>query len=331
MAGDDKRERRERTRLAALAAKAELIGQVVLDRYVIEEVLGAGAMGTVYRGRHNKLKRNVAIKIMHEHLAAEPALLERFRREATAAGKLDHANVVSVLDVGEHAGKHVMVMEYAKGNALTDIMTGPLAIDRVLRLLVQLLRGLEHAHAERLVHRDLKPDNVILQTSETGEEVARIVDFGIAVLRAPDESIEGGRLTASGMIVGTPQYMAPEQARAEPVDQRADLYALGIIMYEMLSGITPFDGSPMEVALQKIDHDPPPFAQRAPHVAIDRVLEAYMRRLVARDREQRFATAHAALELLELYQRDRLAAASLLGVIDIERALAVVSLPDPPR
>ena len=327
-ADDEKRTRRERTRIAAssLAPKSGLIGQVVLDRYVIEEQLGEGAMGTVYRGRHHKLKRSVAVKIMHEHLAAEPTLLERFRREANSAGKLDHPNVVSVLDVGEMPdGKPVMVMEYAKGHPLTDIMTGPLPVDRALRLLGQLLRGLVHAHDVGLVHRDLKPDNVILGTNESDEETARIVDFGIAILREPDEQQQ--RLTATGMIVGTPQYMAPEQARAERADHRADLYALGIIMYEMLSGRTPFDGTAMEVALAKIDHDPPPFAVRAPGITIDRVLEAFMRKLLARDREQRFPTAHQALEVLELYQRDRLAAASALGVIDVDKALKLISLP----
>jgi len=224
-----------------------------------------------------------------------------------------------------------MVMELVEGEPLADSMTGPMPVARVLRIVEQLLRGLDHAHAEGLVHRDLKPDNVIVQPGADGGELARIVDFGIAVLRAPDESIEGGRLTASGMIVGTPQYMAPEQAQGERVDQRADLYALGVMMYEMLGGKTPFDGTPMEVALQKIDHDLPPLAERAPGVAIDPVLTAFMRLLHARSREQRMPSAHRALELIEMYQRDRLEAAAALGVIDVERALAVVSLPYPPR
>jgi eukaryotic-like serine/threonine-protein kinase len=306
-----------------------LIGQRVLDTYVVEEELGRGAMGTVYRGRHAKLRRSVAIKVMHDHLTGEPVLLERFRREGVLAAKLSHTNVVSVLDVGETADhKPVMVMELAAGIPLGDVMDeGPLPAPRMISLLKQILRGLDHAHGVGLIHRDLKPDNVILTAGDGGEETARIVDFGIAVLRAPDESLEGGRLTASGMIVGTPQYMAPEQARAERVDHRADQYALGVMMYEMIAGITPFEGSAMEVALLKIDHDPPPFAQRAPHVRVDPVLEAYMRTLLARDVSKRFASAHAAFECLELYERDRLAAAGKLGVIDVDRALALISLP----
>jgi serine/threonine-protein kinase len=313
-----------------VADKPSLVGQTLLDQYIVEEQLGSGAMGTVYRGRHAKLKRLVAIKVMHDHLTGEPTLRERFRREATLAGKLNHTNVVSVLDVGEMPnGKPVMVMEYAKGTSLADAMKGPVPLDRMLRLLDQLLHGLDHAHGVGLIHRDLKPDNVILTAGDGGDEVARIVDFGIAVLRAPDESIEGGKLTASGMIVGTPQYMAPEQAKAERTDHRADLYALGVMMYEMISGVTPFDGTAMEVALKKIDHDPPPFSERAPRVVIDRVLEAFMRRLLARDLERRFPSARDALDVLEAYSRDRLLAASMLGVIDIERAFATISLPVP--
>jgi eukaryotic-like serine/threonine-protein kinase len=307
-----------------------LIGRTVLERFVVEEQVGRGAMGTVYRGHHNRLERTVAIKVMHDHLTGEPVLRERFRREGQLAAKLNHLNVVSVLDVGDAPdGKPVMVMEYAAGTSLGEVMDeGALPVPRMLDLLAQILRGLEHAHGVGLIHRDLKPDNVIL-TSGDGGEVARIVDFGIAVLRAPDESVEGGRLTASGMIIGTPQYMAPEQARAERVDHRADLYALGIIMYEMLAGITPFVGSAMEVALLKIDNDPPPFTVRAPHVVVDRVLEAYMRKLLARHPSDRFATAQSALEALALYQHDRLAAATLLGVIDVDRAAAMIALPSP--
>jgi serine/threonine-protein kinase len=306
-----------------------VLGQTVLDRYLVEEELGAGAMGTVYRGRHVKLKRPVAIKVMHDHLTGEPTLLERFRREAHAAGKLAHANVVSVLDTGEtDDGRPVMVMEYAAGRSLKDVMVGPLPAKRMVGLVAQLLRGLDHAHSMGLVHRDLKPDNVILQ-GDLDDEVVRIVDFGIAVLRGGEEE-QGGKLTGTGMIVGTPVYMAPEQAKSEPIDQRADLYALGIMMYEMLGGRTPFDGSAMEIAIHKIDHDPPPLSIRA-GVHVDPVLEAFMRKLTQRAPVARFSTAHEALHVLELYARDRLAAAAELGVIDVEKALAVVSLPEPRR
>ena len=298
-----------------------MVGTTVLDTYVIEAELGSGAMGAVYRARHVRLPRQVAVKIMHDHLVPEPALLARFYREAKAAALLQHPNVVSVLDVGETPdGKHVMVMELVEGESLGDLMDAGLPRDRVVPIVIQLLAGLEHAHDAGLVHRDLKPDNVLVDRGGT----ARVADFGVAALTRPDEPVD--RLTGTGMIVGTPLYMAPEQARAEPVDHRADLYALGIMLYEMLAGIAPFWGSAMEVAVAKMDKDPPPIAERAPNVKVDRVLEAYMRHLIARSPDDRFPTARDARALLELYARDRLAAASLLGVIDVERALAIVTL-----
>ncbi len=298
-----------------------LVGTIVLDTYVVEAELGSGAMGTVYRARHMRLPRHVALKIMHDHLVPEPALLERFYREAKAAAAMQHPNVVSVLDVGETPdGKHVMVMELVDGTSLGDLMDAGLPRERIVPIVAQLLRGLEHAHDAGLVHRDLKPDNVLVDRAG----VARIADFGIATLLRPDEPL--ARLTGTGMIVGTPLYMAPEQARAEKVDHRADLYALGIILYEMLAGTSPFEGSAMEVAVAKMEKDPPPIAERAPGAKIDRVLDAFLGKLVARLPDARFASARAALDVLELYVRDRLAAAAMLGVIDVDRALAIVML-----
>jgi eukaryotic-like serine/threonine-protein kinase len=298
-----------------------LVGTTVLDNYVVEAEIGSGAMGSVYRARHVKLPRHVALKIMHEHLVGESALLARFYREAKAAARLQHPNVVSVLDVGEnHDGKHVMVMELVEGESLGDQMEAGLPPERIVPIVIQLLAGLEHAHDAGLVHRDLKPDNVLVDR----DGIARIADFGIAALARHDEPID--KLTGTGMIVGTPLYMAPEQARGEPVDHRADLYALGIILYEMLAGTSPFDGSAMEVAVAKIDKDPPPIRERAPGVVVDRVLEAFLAKLIARDTGARWATALAAREVLELYAVDRLAAATRLGVIDVDRALAMIAI-----
>jgi serine/threonine-protein kinase len=292
------------------------VGTVVLDRYAVEAELDSGTMGVVYRGRHLKLPRQVAIKVMHEHLTGEPVLLERFRREGRACAKLGHPNVVSVLDVGELAdGRPVMVMELATGVSLDDLMTTLMRRERIFGLVAQLLRGLDHAHAAGVVHRDLKPDNVIVEAGD----VARIVDFGIAVLRGTDEELQ--RLTGTGVIIGTPLYMAPEQAKGERVDHRADLYALGIILYELLSGQAPFHGTAMEVATMKIDKDPPPIA------GLDPILTRYLAKLTARDPEQRFATAHDALEVLELIERDPAEAAGRLGIIDVAKALATISLP----
>jgi serine/threonine protein kinase len=306
----------------------KLVGTVVLDRYFVEAELGSGAMGTVYRARHTKLGREVALKVMHEHLMHEPKLMERFHREAQIAARLAHPNVASVLDIGETTDrKQVMVLELAVGTSLEEMMGEPVPVLRTLQLVEQLLRGLEHAHAMGLVHRDLKPDNVIVEISGEGREVPRIVDFGIATLSQPEETFD--RLTGTGMIVGTPLYMAPEQARAEQVDHRADLYALGIIMYEMLSCTSPFVGTAMEVAVAKMDKDPPPIATRV--ADLDPVIAAFVGKLIARDRAKRFSSAREALDVVELYLQDRSAAAAALGIIDVEQAISIVWLPDPPR
>ncbi|HEU4732844.1 MAG TPA: serine/threonine-protein kinase [Kofleriaceae bacterium] len=339
-----------RTKLGVIDARRgqDLLGQIVLARYVIEAELGAGAMGTVYRGRHVKLPRKVAIKVLHEDYATHPTMLARFRREAEAAGRLRHPNVSGVLDVGETADGHpLIVMDLVEGASLRAIMdggageTGVTAGDtldaadtmvtglgrpRIINFVRQILLGLDHAHAAGLVHRDLKPDNVIVELDHHGTEVPRIVDFGIAALRT-DEAESTSRLTETGVLLGTPLYMAPEQARGDAVDRRADLFALGVMMFEMLAGTTPFDGSSIEVVVANMNEDLPAIADRAPLVACDRVLELFMRRLAARDPERRFASAEDALAMLDLVERDPEDAALRLGRTDVARALAVVSLP----
>lgn len=326
------RPRREREKLAATAlgkgAPDELIGELVLDRYIVESELGAGAMGAVYKGRHVKLKRSVAIKVLHDELVHEPTMLARFRREAQIAAKLSHPNVIGVLDVGEtNHGRQVMVMEFAEGPTLTEIMTVAPARRRIIQLVRQLLQGLAHAHGEGLIHRDLKPDNIIVEISQDGTEIPRIVDFGIAILRAPDGEY-GERLTASGMMLGTPLYMAPEQAQCDPFDHRVDLFSLGVIVYEMMAGKPPFEGTSMEIAVANISRDPPPIATRAPNREADPALELYARKLMARRAENRFATAKEALDVLEVVERDPADALLRLGKMDVERALALISLPE---
>ena len=328
MSGDDSL----RTKLGVGDVKQaeipELVGKLVLERYRVEAVLGKGAMGTVFRGQHHKLARSVAIKVLHAHLVDDPTMLARFQREAQIAARLQHPNLISVLDIGEtDDGQHVMVLELAKGPSLADVIgTKPLATERTVKLVRQLLAGLDHAHHAGLIHRDLKPANVMVETSDSGEEIARIVDFGIAILRNPDETIAGGKLTSTGQILGTPLYMAPEQAKGDPFDHRIDLFALGVIVYEMLSGTWPFVGSAIEIALANIGQDPPPIAVRAPGVTADPLLERFARKLMARKLSERFATAHDALQILELIQKDRVEAALALGIMNVKRALDVIAL-----
>jgi serine/threonine protein kinase len=289
-------------------APDDLVGHVVEDRYRIEAQLGSGGMGVVYRARHIKVGREVAIKVLHDHLLSDPTMVERFEREAALAARLAHRNLVSVIDVGETAAhQKLMVLELARGQTLAEIVaSGGLSRERVIVVTTQLLAGLEHAHAAGLVHRDLKPENVIVEVDEHGHEIPKIVDFGVALLRGDER-----RLTTAGVVLGTPQYMAPEHAQGHAVDPRTDLFALGVMVYEMLGGKLPFDGTGVEVALANITQDPPPIFART-GIAVDPLLEAFARRLMARRIRDRFQCARAALDVLELLETQPAAAREIL-------------------
>ncbi len=293
-----------------------LIGEVLASRYQIEHRLGEGAMGAVYRAKHVKVGRPFAVKILHARLLDDDKIAERFEREAELAGRLRHPNLIGVVDVGETHGRRYLVMDFAEGRDLAGLLSeAPMPAARVINLTRQMLDGLYHAHEQGLIHRDFKPENVIVEHDSHGEEVPRIVDFGIAILReAGDSAGAPGRLTTNGLVLGTPHYMAPEQAVADPIDHRIDLFALGIIIYEMLCGKLPFDGSGAEVARANLLLDPPPIARRVPFLEVDPLLEAFARRLMEKRRDDRPATAKAARELLDLITLDPDAAARELAV-----------------
>ncbi len=298
-------------------AYERLVGQTLANRYLIESHLDEGAMGAVYKAKHVKVGRAFAVKLLHAHLVVDGKVLQRFEREAELAGRLRHPNVIGVVDVGDTPdGMRYMVMDFAEGPDLASLLVeAPMTPQRVTNLARQLLEGLYHAHEAGLIHRDFKPENVIVERDAHGNEVPRIVDFGIAILREGGSSSEGpGRLTTNGLVLGTPHYMAPEQAVADPIDHRIDLFALGIMVYEMLCGKLPFDGSGAEVARANLLLDPPPISQRVPYLDVDPLLEAFARRLMAKKRDQRPPTAKAARELLDLIDKDRKAAAAALGV-----------------
>ena len=301
---------------ATSLATDKLVGQVLADRYEILHRLGEGAMGVVYQARHVKVGRAFAVKVLHPRALQDPKVVTRFDREAECAGQLRHPNVVGVVDVGEVDGTRYMVMELAEGPDLAELLEeAPMPPARIIHLVRQLLDGLYHAHEHGLIHRDLKPENVIVERDGQGAELPRILDFGIAIAREAAGAVDReGRLTTNGLVLGTPHYMAPEQAVADPIDHRIDLFALGIMVYEMLSGRMPFDGSGAEIARANLLLDPPPIGHRVPHLEVDPLLEAFARRLMAKKRDARPRTALAARELLDLIDRDRPAAAAALGL-----------------
>jgi serine/threonine-protein kinase len=274
-------------------------------------------MGAVYRAKHVKVGRPFAVKVLHPRLLEDKKVLQRFEREAELAGRLRHPNVIGVVDVGETSdGMRYMVMDFAEGADLATLLSeAPFPPNRIIHLTRQLLEGLYHAHEAGLIHRDFKPENVIVEKDTHGAELPRIVDFGIAILReGGDGPGSPGRLTTNGLVLGTPHYMAPEQAVADPIDHRIDLFALGIIVYEMLCGKLPFDGTGAEIARANLLLDPPRISERVPYLTVDPLLEAFARRMMAKKRDMRPPTAKAAREILDLIERDREAAAAALGV-----------------
>lgn len=229
---------------SALAKSEEArIGEVIDNRYRIDSLLGRGGMGVVYRGTHVGLRRPVAVKVLHAVLAATPEVRSRFEREALAIGKIDHPNCVGVYDVGTLPdGSLYLAMEFLEGRTLGSLIEKErqLPIPRVLHIMRHVLRGLAHVHAAGLIHRDIKPENIFLVREGDDIDFAKILDFGIAKPVIADTVDDGVKLTQAGMAFGTPIYMAPEQALGNPLDARADLYALSVMAFELLTGNPPF-------------------------------------------------------------------------------------------
>jgi tRNA A-37 threonylcarbamoyl transferase component Bud32 len=288
-----------------------LVGQTFAERYVVEAVLGEGGMGRVYRARHTRMQRRFAIKVLHAELSLDEKMVVRFHREAAAISRLSHPNVVGIVDFGElDSGLLYLVMEHVAGTSLRALLRreGALASDRILGLLEQLCDGLAHAHRHGLVHRDFKPDNVLIEETDDGVH-ARIVDFGIAA------DVAEHRITTDGLVLGTPHYMAPEQTVGKRLDQRSDLYALGVVLYEMIAGALPFAGPPALVAQMHALMPAPPVAERAPDVVVDPLLEALALRLMAKRPEERMSSAQEVRRIVRLARSDRAAAQAALGVV----------------
>ena len=290
-----------------------LEGRVLASRYRLANHLGRGAMGDVYRAHHVKVPRAFAVKVLLPELVKDPKVVARFEREAELAGRLNHRNVTSVIDVGETDGTRYLVMDFAEGQDLGALIgADPVEPTRAIKLFRQILDGLEHAHAHDVVHRDLKPENVIVETTDD-DETARIVDFGVAILR-DGAAGDGERLTTGGLVIGTPHYMAPELATGKPFDHRVDLFALGVILYEMLTGVMPYEGDGVDVAISNIKIATPPMSLRAPGVTVDPLLEGLTRKLMEKKPDARPQSAKETKALLDLIAIDRDAAAAMLGV-----------------
>jgi serine/threonine protein kinase len=268
-----------------------LVGQTVDGKYRLDKLLGAGGMGAVYKARDLTQERDVAIKILHPDIGGDPSISKRFDREAQSASRLDHPNCVRVSEFGTtSAGIKYLVMELLEGEELYARLGKPWPPDAVLYVLEQVLAGLEHAHSCGIVHRDLKPENVFVTHDAEGNEVAKIVDFGIAKLLDADGATEV--LTRAGMVFGTPRYMSPEQAAGGKVDERSDLYAVGVLAHEMLSGKPPFESEDLAAILRmQIMAPPPPLPASVPPLVV-----AFVASLLEKSRHERPASAAVARE-----------------------------------
>jgi len=262
---------------------------VIDQRYRVIGRIGSGGMADVYCAEDLQLGRRVALKLLYDRFAQDEEFVERFRREASAAAGLQHPNVVGIFDRGEWDGTYYIAMEFLEGRSLKDLVReeGPLPPERAVAIAIQILKALRFAHRRGVVHRDIKPHNVLVD--EEGR--VKVTDFGIALAGASD-------MTETGSIMGTAQYLSPEQAQGQPVDARADLYAVGVVLYEMLTGRVPFEGdSAVTVALKQVSEPPVPPSRLDP--ALNPALEATVMRALEKEPARRFADADAFIAALE--------------------------------
>jgi serine/threonine-protein kinase len=263
-----------------------LLGRVIGGRYMIEQKLGAGGMATVYRGRHQALDREVALKVLHPKLASDADHRQRFLREARSANRVHHENVVDIMDTGEtEDGLVYLVMEYLRGSTLSEQLNkGPLPLTRACHIGHQVVRALARAHALGVVHRDVKPDNVFILNRGGDTDFVKLLDFGIA------RSLGEMALTKSNHIYGTPAYMAPEQIEGGEIGPAADLYAFGCLLYEILSGEVPFSGQMLELFTHHLYSPPPRLLARRPD--LPPALDALVHELLEKSPARRPASAY---------------------------------------
>jgi serine/threonine-protein kinase len=305
-----------------------LIGQLVASRYRVLAQLGEGGMGNVYRAVQESIEKKVALKVLKAEYSSSPDMVVRFHREAVSACRIKHPNVVDVFDLGQLAdGRFYIAMDLLEGRDLGQVITsgGPLLPARAVHIALQICRALNAAHQSGIVHRDLKPENIFLHRTSDGDEIVKIVDFGIAHLLAksagqstppprvpsvPDDEPANGadgdrKLTRVGTVFGTPEYMAPEQAEGVHIDHRADIYAAGIIFYKMLTGRVPFTGTSfLEIISKHVGEDPPRMSKVNPELAIPKELEQVVLKALAKRPEDRFENMARFAQAIAYASRD---------------------------
>ena len=295
----------------ALEAPASLaVGDVVGDRYRVDAVLGEGGMGIVYRVEHLHLRKVHALKVLLPEWSSMPEVVARFEREAVAAGNIDSQHVAAATDFGRlPGGSFFLVMEFVDGRTLRDVLdAGPLEPDRAFRIVRGIAAGLQAAHARRVVHRDMKPENVMLVERDGDPDFVKVLDFGVAKVDGLGTGAPAGTsglpLTRVGAVIGTPDYMSPEQALGQAVDVRSDLYAVGVILFEMLTGRCPYRGGAVTVLGQHVTAEIPELPADLT-ASLDPRRRAVLRRLLAKVPEDRFASTTDLVAALDECDRER--------------------------
>src|SRR5712691_3589082 len=285
----------------ATAEADPLLGRVINDRYKIIEQIGHGGMGRVYRALQAPLDRVVALKVLGAGHDRDPNFYKRFFLEASVTAKLTHPNTITLYDYGRtQDGIFFIAMEYIAGRTLSQAMQqeGPLSQDRVVHIAQQICRSLREAHALGIIHRDLKPANVMLLRQHDDQDFVKVLDFGLVKFFSGDNP--EGEITNAGTFMGSPHYIAPEQARNQGPDQRCDIYSLGVLLYQMLTGKVPFTApNPVDIILKHLHEAPVPPRELRPDLKTDPQLEAILLRCMAKERAERFQSMDELLAALK--------------------------------
>ncbi len=294
-----------------------LIGVVLAGRYVVKSRIGEGGMGLVYEGLHRDIDKRVAIKVLRDDLSRKPEVVARFRQEARSASRIGHDNIVDIFDFGETTrGASYFVMEYLEGEDLGNVLSRDVTVpaERACEIVLQCCKALSATHAKGIVHRDIKPENIFLTQRDGIDDFVKIVDFGIAKMSDIEmDGAPGRKLTKTGMIFGTPEYMSPEQAAGRNLDHRVDVYALGVILYECLSGRVPFEGDTfMGVLTQHLSSPVPAIADVNPNAEVSRELELVIGKALAKEPDDRYEDTEELAEAIRCALEGRLSRATLM-------------------
>ncbi|XXF81607.1 protein kinase [Myxococcaceae bacterium GXIMD 01537] len=296
------------------AVEDDYIGRIIAQKYRVEALIGEGGMGKVFRARQLALDKVVVLKVLRQSLLSDERTVARFQREAKAASRLNHPNSISVLDFGQtEDGALFIAMEFVSGQDLHQLLgrEWPLAEGRVVRIVSQVLSALSDAHGAGVIHRDLKPENIMVEQRRGEPDFVKVLDFGIAKI-TDSSGEEGPALTRAGFVCGTPEYMSPEQARGSSLDHRSDLYAVGVILYQLTTGLLPFESdSAVGFATKHLTEEPPPPSERRPDARISPGMEGLILRALSKDPNDRPADAEMfRAELLEVDKERRRGEAS---------------------